>query len=72
MLNFTDFSKMKTPTDVIAFQTNMAKSVLAYVPNEEVRAGLTSVLEMNAALASAVWDAYFSYADALKSKVLAA
>ena len=72
MLKYTDFTSLKTPTDVIVFNTNLVKSTLAYVPNEELRAKLNAAVEMNAALATAFWDAIFAYGDALKTKVLAA
>jgi len=72
MFNMTDFAKLKTPTDVILFQTNVAKSFLAYVPNEEVRSTLATLVEMNAALASAVCDAFVTYGTELKAKTVAA
>jgi len=72
MLKSVDFSKFQTPTDVILFQTNLAKTALAYVPNEEVRTRLSTIVEMNAALATSFWDAVTAYSDSLKTKVFAA
>jgi hypothetical protein len=70
MLNFTDFTKFKTPTDVILFQANLAKSTLAFVPDENLRARLNTAIEMNAALATAFWDALLTYGTTLKAEVL--
>jgi hypothetical protein len=72
MLNYMDFTKLETPAEVIAMQANLAKTALAYIPNEDIRAKLSTAVEVNAALATAVWDAFFAYGDALKTKVLTA
>jgi len=71
MNKFTDLLNARTATDVIVMQANLAKSALAYVPNEDFRAKLASAIEINAAFATAFWDSIYAYNDALKSKVLA-
>lgn len=72
MLNFTDFTSIKSPKDVIALQANAARSVLAYVPVEAVRTQLSNVVDLNETLASSIFDAYAAYGDAVKAKVLKA
>lgn len=70
MLNFTEFTKVKTPAELVSMQTNAVRSALAYVPVEALRAQLSDVVDMNEKLAITVLDAYTAYGESIKAKVL--
>lgn len=66
MMNF------QSPAELLAFQANIAKSLLAFIPQPDVRDRLAALVDANVSLASAYINASTVYGETMKAKVLTA
>jgi hypothetical protein len=59
-----------TPVGLIAFQAQTVKSLLALIPQPEVRDRLVAFVDANTEFATSLFDAATAYGETVKAQVL--